>query len=471
MHRCTITKLTLPLFVTLFVVSLFSVKGQGLQSKLDQRVEIFDSESSLTASQLIDLAQRFQIPMGIELVDKSEETVAPPIHARNTTVQRIIQQIVHERPGTGFTLSGGVVHVFASSIINDPRNFLSLRVPHFRVENESLFGAEWLLRVSIHEVLNPGLGGYGGGHGYGVPRTDTFDVRNLSFSVNNATVRQILNGIVAKHGNALWLVRINPSQMMANGRFYAQAVSATNTAAASDFHWKFLPLKEVRSNNHGPVARTSWYHDLGVNHVAAVDQIRPRSYITSPLDLQVLTREADLIVIGRVDAIDDKGPTVKDVAGQRVEAERMVATLSINRLIKGQTNQPVLSFEFLIPSTHLDYHEIKVSQFGMYFVRKTAQGGYDVLNSDYPFIIVPAKATVADGNDLDKVVGVIGLFLTEPKSSVYERREAVHILNSARTELATRILRQATQDSDTTVRLQALCALLKSNDISMLRCR
>jgi len=74
--------------------------------------------------------------------------------------------------------------------------------------------------------------------------------------------------------------------------------------------------------------------------------------ITSPLDLRVLTTEADLIVIGRVDAIDDKGPTIKDVAGQGVEAERMVATLNVNGLIKGQKNDRVLSFEFLIPSTH-----------------------------------------------------------------------------------------------------------------------
>jgi len=249
MQRRTITKVALALFVALFLISSSSIKGQGLQSELARRVKAFDSESSSTIGQLVDFAQRFQIPMGIELASESEESVAPPIHARNTTAQRIIQQIVHERPGTGFTLSGGVLHVFATSIVTDRRNFLNLRVCRFQVEKENLFGAEWLLRVSIHQVLSPRPGGYGGGHGYGVSRTDTFDVRNLSFSINNATVRQILNGIVAKQGNALWLVRINPSQMMANGRFYVQTASATSATAAPDFHWEFLPLKEVRDNN------------------------------------------------------------------------------------------------------------------------------------------------------------------------------------------------------------------------------
>ncbi len=245
MYRCTIIKLRPLLFLTLIMLPPSPVTGQGLQSKLAQRVKAFDSESSSTVSQLIDFAQRFQIPMGIEWLDKSDEGVAPPIHARNTTAQRILQQIVQEKRGNGFTLSGGVVHVFASSIITDPRNFLNLRVSSFRVNNESLFGAEWLLRINIHQVLNPRSGGgYGGGHGNGVPRSDTFDVRNISFSVNNATVRQILNSIAARQSNALWIVRLRQKQIMNNGRFYAQAASPTSSDAAPDFHWDFIPLKE-----------------------------------------------------------------------------------------------------------------------------------------------------------------------------------------------------------------------------------
>jgi hypothetical protein len=54
---------------------------------------------------------------------------------------------------------------------------------------------------------------------------------------------------VARQGNALWLVRFIPWQMMANGRFYVQTASPTSRTAAADFHWEFLPLKEVRGNN------------------------------------------------------------------------------------------------------------------------------------------------------------------------------------------------------------------------------
>ena len=233
-------------FLMLLLLPSCSVTAQDLQSKLTQRVKAFDSYKSSTVDQLVDFAQRFKIPMGIEWVDKSKERAAAPVHARNTTAQRILQHIVQEEPGTTFTLSGGVVHVLASSRISAGQNFLNLRIPHFQVENENLFGAEWLLRVTIHEVLNPRPGGYGGGHGHGVPRRDTFDVRSLSFSMNNAIVRQILNRIAVRQGNALWVVRILPSQMMRNGPFYAQAVSATGEGVAPDFHWQFIPLKDPK---------------------------------------------------------------------------------------------------------------------------------------------------------------------------------------------------------------------------------
>jgi hypothetical protein len=139
----------------LLLVPSCPVKAQDLQSKLAQRVNALDSDNPSTVDQLVDFAQLFQIPIGIEWVDDLNERVAAPVHVRNTTAQRILQQIVQEKAGTTFTLSGGVVHVFPSSRISDGHNFLNLRIPNFQVENQSLFGAEWLLRVTIHEVLNP----------------------------------------------------------------------------------------------------------------------------------------------------------------------------------------------------------------------------------------------------------------------------------------------------------------------------
>jgi len=229
--------------INLLLPSLPTAAEQSLHSKLAQHVSRFDSENSSTAGQLIEFAQQFQIPMGIGWVERAGESSAKPVHARNTTAQAVLEQIVKQRQGMGFSGSDGMVHIFDQSFISDSRNFLNLHIPNFRVENESLFGAEFWLRVDIERVLTPFSGGFAGGHGYGIPRTDTFDKHNINLSVNDATVRQLLNGIVSQQGNALWLVRILPSKMMSNGRFYAQAASADNKTAAADFRWEFLPLK------------------------------------------------------------------------------------------------------------------------------------------------------------------------------------------------------------------------------------
>jgi hypothetical protein len=231
------------LLITLLLPSLPTAAEQSLDSKLARHVSGFDSEKTSVAGQLIEFAQQFDIPMGIEWVERAGESSAKPVHARNKTARAVLEQIIKQRQGMGFSASDGVVHVFDQSFINDSRNFLSVHIPHFRVENETLFGAEFWLKIDIERVLTPVAGGFAGGHGYGIPRTDRFDKGNINLSVNDATVRQLLDRIVSQQGNALWLVRILPTELMSNGRFYAQSASADNKTAAADFRWEFIPLK------------------------------------------------------------------------------------------------------------------------------------------------------------------------------------------------------------------------------------
>jgi hypothetical protein len=218
------------------------VIGQTLEAKLTQNVTAFDSESSSTIDQLIAFARQFQIPMGIEWLQTTKEKPARPIHVNNASAQYVLHAILQQQPGYQYTKSDGIIHVFASSLIGDRRNFLELRVPKFKVEAENLFGAEYKLRISIQQVLHPSSGS-GGGYG-GVGLKNDFDVRKITFSGTDLTVRQILNKIAAAQGNALWVVGLKQGQMMDNARFYAQTLSPTTTEAAADFHWKFMPLKE-----------------------------------------------------------------------------------------------------------------------------------------------------------------------------------------------------------------------------------
>jgi hypothetical protein len=219
------------------------VISQSLESKLNHKVEAFDSESSSTTSQLIELGQEFQIPLGVEWLLRAEEKPARPIHVRQALVRDALQIILQQQPGYQFAVREGIVHVFAQVLVNDHRNFLNLVVPRFGLEGESLFGASLKLNVSIKQTLHPSKG-FGGGYG-GVGLNNDFAVPNITFSGSNLTMRQILGKIAALQGNALWVVRLKRSEMMKNEPFFAQTVSLATEEIASDFAWQFIPLRKM----------------------------------------------------------------------------------------------------------------------------------------------------------------------------------------------------------------------------------
>ena len=137
----------------------------------------------------------------------------------------------------------GIVHVFASDLISDRRNFLNLLVPIFKAKKESLIGVNYHLAQRIKLLLHPSPG-FGGGYG-GVGLKNDFAVRNITFAGRNLTIRQFLSKTVALQGNALWVVRLKNSEMMKNEPFYAQTLSLTSDEVASDCSWQFIPLRKL----------------------------------------------------------------------------------------------------------------------------------------------------------------------------------------------------------------------------------
>jgi len=217
------------------------VCGQTLRPKLAQRVAAFDSTNPLPYGQLVELAQAFHIPMGIEWLNVPDENASAPIHVRNTTILAILSQILRQYPGYTFELNDGIVNIFMPALISDERNFLNIRIPQFVVDKANLFRASFELENAIRDVLHP-RSGYGGGVGHGSTNKSGFDVSNITFDVRNSTARGILNKIAKVQGNALWIVRLIPQQMMNNGRFYAQTSSMTSDRVAPEFHWDFISL-------------------------------------------------------------------------------------------------------------------------------------------------------------------------------------------------------------------------------------
>lgn len=234
-------KLSIAMLIVCGLASLAS--GQTLEEKLTLRVDAFDSESKSIPVRLIEVAQRFKIPMGIEWSDDSETPQAKspsPVHIRDTTIGNLLRQIVAQQPGYEFRLDDGVVHIFATRLLDDPRNFLNIRLREFSLEKANMGAARFYLWGAIISHLHP-RGGFGGGWG-GYSRYKDFDVKKITFGCRDLTVRQALSKIVEEQANALWLVRIRQRQMIEGEPFYVQIPGPEGGEPATSFHWQFIAL-------------------------------------------------------------------------------------------------------------------------------------------------------------------------------------------------------------------------------------
>lgn len=188
------------------------------------------------------------------------------------------------------------------------------------------------------------------------------------------------------------------------------------------------------------------------------------------LDVPALTREASLIAIGRISSIKEQRRTnIEMVGGYSIPALQMIATLHVDRMIKGRSDKPTLLFRFFILDSDSPYASIDPTQFGMFFLRETQQREYVVLNPYYPFIVAAPEALTTRGSDLDRVVAELAHVITSSRVSQNERSAAIATLDTVKTVAATMALRDVARNNDATLRIQAAGALLGRNDISVMR--
>jgi hypothetical protein len=223
-------------------------QGQEIASRLSKEID-FVSKGSSALEQLVQTAQHYQVPMGIEWVDQSPSIDPVQFAPGRRTAGDLIDNILNGMPEYGFTIDDGILHIYQPWLERDPKNFLNIRIPQFDVKDESLLGAQFLLKRVIDEALHPEkyVGPHGWGGGYGHAPDDPFGVRNISFSANDTTVRQILDRIALGNGGALWVVHLDPSTMMPGEPFYAQG-RLSDGQPGGEFQWKFIHLESHTSS-------------------------------------------------------------------------------------------------------------------------------------------------------------------------------------------------------------------------------
>jgi hypothetical protein len=217
-----------------------TLNAQDLSSQLAKPAN-YQPKATTTLKQLIEVAQHYRIPMGIEWIHDEKTEAAPlPEATKSRTVNDLISAILQHSPGYVALSRDGVLQIAKTDFLDEPDNFLNLRLSEFKMQDANVFDAELLLKIHILMTLHP-TNGYGGGYDYGGPRDDGFDKKNITLAGNDLSVREILNKIAIANGNALWVVQFSPSQKMASEPFRAQ-VSLDDGQTQPDFYFHFIAL-------------------------------------------------------------------------------------------------------------------------------------------------------------------------------------------------------------------------------------
>jgi hypothetical protein len=177
-----------------------SREPQDHRTRLDTPVENYTVSETNRARALIQVASRFQIPMGIEWI----EPAAPEgvnLSWTGVTVRKIIESVVRGRPGYAATFEGRMVHVFYEGARADKANFLNMTLHGFKVQDEHVGVALYdLHQVVVHRVS---------------PQNECCVFHQImlepndhliSLEFHNPTVREVLDQLTLASGSKIWAV-------------------------------------------------------------------------------------------------------------------------------------------------------------------------------------------------------------------------------------------------------------------------
>jgi hypothetical protein len=216
--------------------------AQTVREKLQQQTN-YRPRTTEPDEQLIEVARHFKIPMAIEWLDeKPAMDQLAELKFDKGLVLDLIKAIVKRAPQENLIVEDRIVRVFPPSAFNRRLNFLNLRLKRYCVRDESVYGADFEVRMGIDTMLYPKEFKYGSNGGYGGGE-ETLWINAINICVHNPSIRQLLTEIAAQSGKAGWMAHLKPEELTGKQPF-----------------WKGLPLNEYGTS---PVTGHWYFFDLG----------------------------------------------------------------------------------------------------------------------------------------------------------------------------------------------------------------
>jgi hypothetical protein len=177
------------------------------EHKLNTRVARFDTSGRTLVTSLIDLAYGYELPMGIEYLDRKAATQPINLELRNESVRGILLAIVQQVPEYRVSFSDGVVDVYVPKAREDSSNLLNKVIKNFTVSELDTRRADMELLCALTREVIPS-GGCGGSIAIG-----QWGPLKITIHVQNAKVYEIVNSIIALNGKAVWTVMAPPEKL------------------------------------------------------------------------------------------------------------------------------------------------------------------------------------------------------------------------------------------------------------------
>jgi hypothetical protein len=194
--------------------------------------------------------------------------------------------------------------------------------------------------------------------------------------------------------------------------------------------------------------------------------IYARAVGVSALDLDALTADSDVIVVGPVISVHEVGATRVTVFSQEYPARTLTGMVHVDRVLKGALPSDFVSFRFYVPETFVGWQSVTANTYAAFFLKTGANGDLEFANPYYPSVPALPGTTVKGSTTIDQVLETVQAVITAPHGTLNQRMTALQFISYSRTPTSTAVLRSDLSHPEEFVRLEAATALVERNDSS-----
>jgi HEAT repeat protein len=192
-----------------------------------------------------------------------------------------------------------------------------------------------------------------------------------------------------------------------------------------------------------------------------------RAELVPPIDIKDLVSNADMIVIGTIATFEDLGSAPNGNRSGDSPARLVTGEIIVRQVLKGRTDSDRIKFLSPVRGRSIDAGWFAANTEAVLFLKRNGQET-KFASPIYPMVRTSSSVRVEKTDPLEAVVEAISSVLVTPGISSPIKLQAIYQLRGLPMPSAVAGLRAALKESDRTVRIAAIGALLSDGDLDVL---